>query len=151
MRAGRIALVLVAVALVAGVALAATGKLAWVRGVTQRELTAVASAWTAPSAQDAGGVVDAGAAVDAAVKVQAAPLSSAQLSAPLYHVTFPAECGAPPEMKIVIKASVNLGHAVAVQATTDPPDPRIEGCIEDATRRLQWPPSRKTQKVTVRY
>jgi hypothetical protein len=148
MRASRVAVALIAVSAIAVVGLAMTGRLPWVA----REWSAMASALAAASGDGGagdGGVADAG--VDAATKVQAGPLSSAQLTAPLYHVTFLTECGAPPDMKVVIKASVNMGRAIEVQATTDPADPRIETCIEQATRNLRWPASKRTEKVTVRY
>jgi|ERR1700722_16988722 hypothetical protein len=143
MRASRIVLAVLAVALLAGGGLAMTGHLPWATG----PLTAAASAWLAPSA-DAG---PTDAAPDVAVKVQAKPLSSAQLTAPLYHVTFLADCGATPEMKVVLKATVKLGRAVEVHATADPRNPVIEGCIERAVSALQWDASRRTETVTVRY
>jgi hypothetical protein len=143
MRAGRIVVAIIAVALIVLTVLSMTGKLPW----AEHELSALASAWTAPSGD--AGPVDAGG--DVVVKAQAASLSSAQLSAPLYHVTFIASCGAPPEMRVVIKATVKMGRATDVQVTTDPPDPTIEACIENATRDLRWDASRKTDHVMVRY
>jgi hypothetical protein len=107
----------------------------------------LASAWSAPSSD--AGPSDGGA--DAAVKWQAAPLSSAQLSAPLYHATFIAACGAPADMKVVISTSVKMGRAVDVHVTTDPHDSTVEACIDRATRDLRWDASRKTDHVTVRY
>ena len=143
MRAGRIAVAVFVVAAVVLVGLAMTGKLP----SAVQQLTTLASAWTASSGD--AGPVDGGA--DAALKPQAAGLSSAQLSAPLYHNASIATCGAPPEMRVVIKAAVKMGRAVDVQVTTDPPDPTIEVCIEQATRNLRWDPSRKTDHLTVRY
>jgi hypothetical protein len=143
MRAGPIVVLVVAAAVVGGGALVATGHLPQV----ERQWGTLASAWTAGPGD--AGPADAGA--DAAVKAQAAPLSSAQLSAPLYHATFIAGCGAPADMKVVLTATVKLGRAVDVKATTDPPDPTIEVCIENAARDLRWDASKKTDKVTVRY
>lgn len=143
MRASQTIAALIVFALVVTVGLAFTGKLPWLTGPWD----GLAFGWP-PETGDAG-PADAG--PEASVKVQAGPLSSAQLSAPLYHVTFLAECGAPPDMKVSITVTVKMGRAVAAQATTDPRDPVIEGCIERATQSLQWPPSRKTDKVTVRY
>jgi hypothetical protein len=54
-------------------------------------------------------------------------------------------------MRVVIKAAVKMGRAIDVQVTTDPPDPTIEVCIEQATRNLHWDASRKTDHLTVRY
>jgi hypothetical protein len=144
MRAGRIILSVIAAVLLVGTALALTGNLP----PAVKDWSTLASAWTA-SSSDAGPLVDGG--VDAAVKAQAAGLSSAQLSAPLYHVPFISACGAPADMRVVIKAAVKMGRAVDVQVTTDPPDPAIELCIEAAIRDLRWDPSRKTDHLTVRY
>lgn len=143
MRAGRIVFALIAGGVVVLVGLSLTGKLP----SAARDWSTLASAWTAPSGD--AGTVDGGA--DAAVKAQAAGLSSAQLGAPLYHVGFIASCGAPPDMRVVIKASVKMGRAVDVQASTNPPDPTIEACIELAIRDLRWDASRKTDHLTVRY
>jgi hypothetical protein len=143
MRASQTIAALIVLALVVTVGLALTGKLPWLTG----QWDGLAFGWQTDTGD--AGPVDAGR--DAAVKVQAGPLSSAQLSAPLYHVTFLAECGAPPDMKVSITATVKMGRAVDARATTDPRDPVIEGCIERATQALQWPASRKTDKVTVRY
>jgi hypothetical protein len=148
MRVARVIGAVMAVALVVGAGLALSGKLPW----AAHQLNAVASAWTDPS--DSGPAADAGlrnAGADAAIKVQAGPLSSAQLSAPLYHVTFLSDCGAPPEMKVVLKATVKMGRAIDVLAKTDPPDPNIEACIERAASALHWDASRKADKLTVRY
>jgi hypothetical protein len=143
MSAGRIVVLVVVAAVLVGVGLVMTGHAPGV----EKELTTLASSWTAASGD--AGPADAGA--DAAVKAQAAPLSSAQLSAPLYHATFIAGCGAPADMKVVLTATVKLGRAVDVKATTDPPDPTIEVCIENAARDLRWDASKRTDKVTVRY
>lgn len=149
MRAGRIVVALLAAALVVFLGLAMTGKLP----SAVKDWSTLASAWSARS-PSAPAPVDAGpgdGGAEAAVKWQAAPLSSSQLSAPLYHVTFLAECGAPPDMKVVIKAAVRMGRALEVHVTTEPPAPTVAACIERATRGLQWDASRKTDHVTVRY
>ena len=152
MRAGGILIVLAVGVVAVLVALAVTGELPGVA----KHLTAVASSWTAPSdsaSGDAGapdgGPTDGGG--EAAVKAQTAPLTSAQLSAPLHHVAFIAGCGAPPDMRVTIKVDVKMGRAVGALVTTDPPDPGISACIERATLDLRWPASRKLEHVTVRY
>ena len=143
MRAGRIVFALIVGAVVVLFGLAMTGKLpSAVKG-----WSTLASAWTASSGD--AGPWDGGA--DAAAKPQAASLSSAQLSAPLFHNTIIAACGAPADMRVVMKVAVKMGRAVDVQATTDPPDPTIEACIELAMRDLRWDASRKTDHLTVRY
>jgi hypothetical protein len=143
MRAGRIVVVAVAGVGLVALGLAMSGKLP----PAPNGWSALASAWT--EAPGDAGPPDGG--LDAAVKWQAAALSSAQLSAPLYHATFIAACGAPADMKVVISASVKMGRAVDVHVTTDPHDPTIEACIDRATRDLHWDASRKTDRVTVRY
>jgi hypothetical protein len=82
---------------------------------------------------------------------QTAPLSSAQLGAPLVHGAFVNACGAPDHMKVVVDATVKMGHSVGVTVTTDPPDPVVASCVERATRGMQWDISPKTGHVTVTY
>jgi hypothetical protein len=152
-RSGRI--ILAGIALVAGVAIAAA--------VTGR-FPELAQAWDwlsekvgSPASSAAGDRGDA--AADAAVATadagaqhrQTAPLSSAQLGAPLVHGSFVNSCGAPETMKVVVKADVKMGRAVAVDVKTNPPDPAIAACIDKATRDLRWDISPKTGHVTVTY
>jgi hypothetical protein len=96
---------------------------------------------------------DAGDAGPASVRhtSQPAPLSSAQLGAPLVHGKFVTECGAPDEMKVVVKVTVKAGRAVAVAATTDPANAAVADCVEKAIRQMQWDASPKTQHATVTY
>jgi len=143
MRKAAVVLLVLAAAVAGVVALAVSGK---VPALTQ-PLGAIASSWVAAPAD--GGPLDAG--PDAPVKPQAAPLTSAQLTAPLYHVTFLSECGAPAEMRVVLKMTVQLGRATEAQASTDPPDPGISACIERAALGLRWPASKRVDHVTVRY
>lgn len=84
-------------------------------------------------------------------KPQAAPLSSAQLGAPLVHGTFVTACGAPQTMKVKAKVTVKMGRAVAVKVKTDPPDPTIAACVERAIRDLSWDRSWRSGTVTVSY
>jgi hypothetical protein len=134
-------LVAVAVVMVGLVAGAATGKLSpWLD-----------PAWRAlsPESPDAG---DAAAPDGSAVQhKQAAPLSSAQLGAPLVRGSFVTACGAPSTMKVVVKVTVQKGHAVATDVTTDPPDTTVSRCIDDAISQLRWDVSPKAQQLTVRY
>jgi hypothetical protein len=101
---------------------------------------------TATDGPDAG---DAGAAIHRTT--QAAPLSSAQLGAPLVHGKFVSECGAPDDMKVVVKVTVKAGRAVAASAATDPPNRAIASCVEKGVRNMQWDASPKTQHLTVTY
>jgi hypothetical protein len=96
---------------------------------------------------------DAGAAGSASARrmTQATPLSSAQLAAPLVHGKFVTECGAPDDMKVVVKVTVKGGRAVAVDVTTDPSSAAVASCVEKATRDKQWDVSPKTQRATVTY
>jgi hypothetical protein len=115
--------------------------------------SAVGSAVVAPSssAPQTDDAADAAAEAEAMPHRQTAPLSSAQLGAPLVHGAFVTSCGAPDNMKVVVKADVRLGRAVNVTVKTDPPSLAISSCIERATRDLQWDVSPKTGHVTVRY
>ncbi len=101
---------------------------------------------SAPEGADAG---DAGPV--AVRKTQTAPLSSAQLGAPLVHGKFVTDCGAPDNMKVIVKVSVKMGHAVAVDVKTDPANAAVSSCVEKATREKQWDVSPKTQSATVTY
>jgi hypothetical protein len=100
----------------------------------------------APEGPDAG---DAGAV--AIRKTQTAPLSSAQLSAPLVHGRFVTDCGAPDTMKVIVKVTVKMGHPVAIDVKTDPPNAAVASCVEKATREKQWDISPKSQSATVTY
>ncbi len=108
---------------------------------------AFAAPRTAEGAPDAG---DAGAA-PARRTTQTAPLSSAQLGAPLIHGRFVTECGAPDDMKVSVKVTVKMGRAVDVAVTTDPANPAVASCVDKATRGMQWDVSPKTQRATVTY
>ncbi len=105
------------------------------------------------ASRGAEGAPDAGDAGTASVRhtTQAAPLSSAQLGAPLVHGRFVSECGAPDDMKVVVKVTVKTGRAVAVAATTDPANAAVADCVEKAIRQMQWDASPKTQHATVTY
>jgi hypothetical protein len=156
------ALVLVStVSLVAG--LAAGGRLPFASQAWDTAVSAVAASMGAADAAPPG--VDASAAngargpngaggigtAAAPPHRQAAPLSSAQLGAPLVRGTFVTTCGAPDTMKVVVKATVKMGHATDVKVTTDPPNSEIAACVEHATRAMQWDISPKAEHVTVTY
>jgi hypothetical protein len=146
-----LALVLVStVSLAAG--LAAGGRLPFLSHAWDTAASAVQSAVQAELAPPG----DAGAPADAAPEVaaphkQTAPLSSAQLAAPLVHGTYVTACGAPDTMKVVVKATVKMGRAIAVNVKTDPPNAEIAACVERAAHGLQWDISPKTEHVTVSY
>ena len=102
---------------------------------------------TGPDGPDAG---DGGAAIVHRT-TQTAPLSSAQLGAPLVHGKFVSDCGAPDTMKVVVKVTVKQGHAVAVAVTTDPTSAAVAACVDKATREKQWDVSPRSQQLTVTY
>jgi hypothetical protein len=151
--------ILLLVTLLVGLALgaaAATGRLplltqAWktvASSVASSLPSSVASVAEALWARDAGASTrDAGTLVHR----QTAPLSSAQLGAPLVRGTFIGPCGAPDDMKVVVNATVKMGHAVDVAVKTEPPNTAVASCIEKAARDLQWDISPKTDHVTVTY
>jgi hypothetical protein len=143
--------ILVALA-VAPVVLAATGKLTVVvdtcATLASSLGTSLRSFGAPPPATDLDAPqVDGGKAAHR----QAGPLSSAQLGAPLIHGTFVSACGAPDNMRVVLNVAVKLGRVVDVHATTSPPNPVVESCIERAARDLQWDVSPKAGRVTVTY
>jgi hypothetical protein len=85
------------------------------------------------------------------IRHQAAPLSSAQLGAPLIHGPFVSECGAPETMKVVVKATVKMGRASDVDVKTVPASAPVASCVERAIRELKWDVSPKAEHVTVTY
>jgi hypothetical protein len=103
----------------------------------------------APAMGDAGAlpprVGDAG-TVGAHRIAQAAPLSSAQLGAPLVNGKFVSECGAPDDMKVVVKVTVRMGHPTAVTVATDPPNGAVASCVEKSTREMHWDVSPNTRR-----
>jgi len=105
-------------------------------------------AGSGPASADA-----AAAKADASVVVrrQTAPLSSAQLGAPLVHGSFVAACGAPDDMKVVVHLDVKKGRASNVSVKTVPPNPAIASCIDRAIRGLQWDVSPQAGHLTVTY
>jgi hypothetical protein len=111
---------------------------------------AIAASRSNSDGADAGDAGDAG-PVRVRRTTQAAPLSSAQLGAPLVHGKFVSDCGAPDAMKVIVKVTIKGGRAIAVAATTTPPDAPVASCVEKATRAMQWDVSPKTQSATVTY
>jgi hypothetical protein len=152
---GRIVLALIVVlAAVAVVGSALTGKLAiltreW--GMITSSVASSLSSFAAPSPRTTDGGTAASTDAGTPVHRQTAPLSSAQLGAPLVRGTFIAACGAPDDMKVVVDATVKMGRAVNVAVKTHPSNPSVASCIERATRDLQWDVSPKTDRVTVTY
>jgi hypothetical protein len=143
------------------VAVAAAVAIGWVGAETPRSLesawaTVVASVRAASSSLETprSQTIDAGTAVrdaGAILRRQTAPLSNAQLGAPLVHGTFVSACGAPDDMKVIMKVSVKMGRAVDVTAETHPPNPVVQSCLERKAHELQWDISPKTDHVTVTY
>jgi hypothetical protein len=158
-RTGWIVLVILALAVVGLVAAHAKGRLLpWLHPISEKvsEKVTPLLQQLAPSASqdvDAGPPPDASASVDAAVvqHKQAAPLSSAQLGAPLVRGEFVTACNAPPTMKVVVKVKVQKGRAIDTNVATDPPDTAVSRCIDDAIHQLRWDISPKMQHLTVRY
>ncbi len=99
------------------------------------------------SADGDGGKADAG----PPRKRQAAPLSSAQLGAPLVDGHYLAACGAPDTMKVTVKVTVKMGKATAVDVNTDPPDTKVSRCVEDFVQGQRWDVSPRSGKFTIRY
>ncbi len=158
-RSGRI--ILAAVFVIASVALlaSATGKLplltrAWgplPSSVSDLADWASSALATSPSPPTDASVRTPSADARAPVHRQTAPLSSAQLGAPLVHGTFVGACGAPDAMKVTVDIAVKMGRAASVAVTTQPPNPAVASCVERAVRDLQWDVSPKSDHVTVTY
>jgi hypothetical protein len=148
---GKGSIVAVTVILVCGVAVAAvvSGRAPKLKEASQSVAATVAS--IAASYASSSLLPEAGAEAGVAPRRQAAPLSSAQLGAPLVHGTFVSACGAPDDMKVTLKVSVRGGRAVSVSVKSDPPNPAVAACIERAARDQQWDISPKTDQVTVTY
>jgi len=101
----------------------------------------------APAPDAAAPANDAGVAVHR----QTAPLSSAQLGAPLVHGRFVSACGAPDDMKVVVHLDVKKGRASKIAVKTQPASAAVASCIESAIRDLQWDVSPQVGHVTVTY
>jgi hypothetical protein len=78
-------------------------------------------------------------------------LTDAQLSAPLRHASFVVSCGAPDDMKVMVRVAVRMGHAVGVTVTTNPPRGGVAACIDRAVRGIRWAENPKTDFVTTNY
>ncbi|MDP8999238.1 MAG: hypothetical protein M3O46_03915 [Myxococcota bacterium] len=149
----RTGIIIAAVLLLASVVLvvsAATNRLPSLAGGCEGLASSVA-AWVSASLMPAPSSARPSAYAGATIRHQAAPLSSAQLGAPLVHGTFIGACGAPDDMKIVVNIAVKMGRAVSVSVTTLPPSPSVDACVERSTRDLRWDVSPKTDHVTVTY
>src|ERR1700689_4399679 len=120
--------------------LGAKGKLPPTLAHTYGTLVSLASDESDASQADSGELARAG---EAGVRraAQAAPLTSAQLGAPLVNGKFVSGCGAPDDMKVVVKVTVKMGLPVEVVVTTDPPNGAVASCVEKATRAMHWPGS----------
>lgn len=154
---GRVVLAIVLLAGLVGVGSALTGRLpllthAWgTIGSTVASSVAALPSFVAPPPSE---TMDTSVPVreDAGTVLrQTAPLSSAQLGAPLVRGAFVTACGAPEDMKVIAKVTVKMGRAVSVAVKTQPPNPAVASCIERATRDLQWDVSPKIDHVTVTY
>jgi eukaryotic-like serine/threonine-protein kinase len=78
-------------------------------------------------------------------------LTNAQLSAPLRHASFITGCGAPDDMKVMVRVAVKMGRAVGVTISTNPPSAGVAACVDRSVRGLQWPVSPKTDFVNTSY
>ena len=67
-----------------------------------------------------------------------APLTDAELVAPMRDATFVSRCGAPASMKVTVRIAVRDGRAYGVSIYANPPDPDVARCIAQAVRKLVW-------------
>jgi hypothetical protein len=78
-------------------------------------------------------------------------LTNAQLSGPLRNASFVPACGAPDDMKVLVRVAVRMGAPIGVTVTTNPPNNGVAACIDHAVRGLRWPANGKTDFVTTSY
>ena len=78
-------------------------------------------------------------------------LTNAQLSGPLRNASFVPACGAPDDMKVVVRVAVKMGSPIGVTVTTNPPNNSVAACIDRSVRGLRWPANAKTDFVTTSY
>jgi hypothetical protein len=81
----------------------------------------------------------------------AADLTDAQLSAPMSNSTFLAGCGAPEDMRIVVKVAVKNGRAVGVSVYPNPPNGAVATCVDRHVRGLSWPVHSSMFSFTTTY
>jgi hypothetical protein len=77
-------------------------------------------------------------------------LTNAQLAAPMQRLNVGA-CGAPNDMKVVVRVAVKQGRAVGVSIVTQPQNPSVAACIDRSVRGLSWPPHPKMDSFTTVY
>ncbi len=68
-----------------------------------------------------------------------ADLSAGQFQQVLGNGSYLNGCGVPDSMSVNICAAVQNGKAVGVSVRTSPPNPKAQGCIAGAVRRLSFP------------
>jgi len=78
-------------------------------------------------------------------------LTNAQLSGPLRNASFVPACGAPDDMKVMVRVAVKMGAPIGVTVTTNPPNNGVAACIDRSVRGLRWPANAKTDFVTTSY
>jgi len=78
-------------------------------------------------------------------------LSDKDLSGPMASGQAVNDCGAPDDMKLVVKVAVVDGRAAGVTVLTNPPSPEIASCIDKAVRAMTWPASAKRFAFTTAY
>ncbi len=78
-------------------------------------------------------------------------LTKAQLAAPLRHVLFISECGAPDDMKVAVRVAVKTGRPVGVTVSIVPPNTGVAACIDRAVRGLLWPVGPKASFIVATY
>jgi hypothetical protein len=78
-------------------------------------------------------------------------LTNAQLSAPLRNASFVPACGAPDDMKVLVRVAVRMGVPIGVTVTTTPPNNGVAACIDRSVRGLRWAANAKTDFVTTSY
>lgn len=106
------------------------------------------SAYTAggPSYDEAMGVPE-----DLNATKNSPELSDRDLSSPMASGEVISECGAPDDMKLVVKVAVVDGKAAGVTVFTKPESPEVASCVDKAVRAMSWPRSSKRFAFTTAY
>ena len=88
---------------------------------------------------------------DGPVATDEADMTDGELSMPMRNAVFISGCGAPDDMKVIVKVAVQRGRAVGVTIATVPQNDAVARCVDDHVRRLRWPVKQKLDSFTSTY
>ncbi len=78
-------------------------------------------------------------------------LTDGQLGAPMRNASFISGCGAPENMKVMVRVAVQNGRAVGVSVYPNPANAGVAQCVDRHVRALGWPPNAKMDFFTTTY